>query len=122
MTIDKKYIDKFINVTSKAAIASSHLVGKNDKIAADQAAVDEMRNELNKIEMLLHDAGQSGTMSITPLYSTDDVTYNLLEINSNKIHLLILTFNFEGFFIFLKLHLFCNKKLFAFHILFKKFL
>ena len=37
--------------------------------------------ELNKIEMLLHDAGQSGTMSITPLYSTDDVTYNLLEIN-----------------------------------------
>ena len=30
MTIDKKYVDKFINVTSKAAIASSHLVGKKD--------------------------------------------------------------------------------------------
>ena len=31
MTIDKKYVDQFINVTSKAAIASSHLVGKKDK-------------------------------------------------------------------------------------------
>jgi len=51
MTIDKKYVDQFINVTSKAAIASSHLVGKKDKIAADQAAVDAMRTELNKIEM-----------------------------------------------------------------------
>ena len=51
MTIDKKYIDKFINVTSKAALASSFLVGKKKKIAADQAAVDSMRNELNKIDM-----------------------------------------------------------------------
>ena len=32
MTIDKKYVDQFINVTSKAAIASSHLVGKKDKL------------------------------------------------------------------------------------------
>ena len=51
MTIDKKYIDQFINVTSKAAIAASFLVGKKDKIAADKAAVDSMRNELNKIDM-----------------------------------------------------------------------
>ena len=51
MTIDKKYIDQFINVTSKAALASSYLIGKKDKIAADQAAVDSMRIELNKIEM-----------------------------------------------------------------------
>ena len=51
MTIDKKYVDQFINVTSKAAIASSHLVGKKDKMAADQAAVDAMRSELNKIDM-----------------------------------------------------------------------
>ena len=35
MTIDKKYVDQIINVTSKAAIASSFLVGKKDKIAAD---------------------------------------------------------------------------------------
>ena len=51
MAIDKKYIDQFINVTSKAAIASSFLVGKKDKTAADQAAVDSMRTELNKIDM-----------------------------------------------------------------------
>jgi fructose-1,6-bisphosphatase II / sedoheptulose-1,7-bisphosphatase len=51
MTIDKKYIDKIINVTSQAAIASSLLVGKKDKIAADQAAVDAMRSELNKLEI-----------------------------------------------------------------------
>ena len=38
MTLNTKYLDQFITVTSKAAIASSHLVGKKDKIAADQAA------------------------------------------------------------------------------------
>ena len=32
MTIDKKYVDQFINVTSKAAIASYHLVGKKIKL------------------------------------------------------------------------------------------
>tara|TARA_B100000686_G_C16685499_1_gene914525 strand:- start:86 stop:1039 length:954 start_codon:yes stop_codon:yes gene_type:complete len=51
MPIDKKYIDHFINVTSNAAFASSYLVGKKDKIAADKAATDAMRSELNKIEM-----------------------------------------------------------------------
>ena len=51
MTIDKKFIDQFINVTSKAALASSYLVGKKNKIAADKAAVDSMRSELNKINI-----------------------------------------------------------------------
>ena len=51
MTIDKKFIDQFIDVTSKAALASSYLVGKKDKIAADKAAVDSMRSELNKINI-----------------------------------------------------------------------
>jgi len=51
MPIDKKFIEKFINVSSKAALASSYLVGKKDKTAADQAAVDSMRFELNKIDM-----------------------------------------------------------------------
>ena len=51
MSIDKKFIDQFIDVTSKAALASSYLVGKNDKIAADKAAVDSMRGELNKINI-----------------------------------------------------------------------
>ena len=51
MSLDKKYIEHFVSVSSKAALASSYLVGKKDKIAADQAAVDAMRIELNKIDM-----------------------------------------------------------------------
>ena len=51
MSIDKKFIEKFSQVTSKAALAASYLVGKKDKIAADQAAVDEMRTEINKINI-----------------------------------------------------------------------
>jgi fructose-1,6-bisphosphatase II / sedoheptulose-1,7-bisphosphatase len=51
MTIDKSYIDLFHKVSVSAAYASFHMVGKKDKIAADKAAVDAMRNELNKINM-----------------------------------------------------------------------
>ncbi len=51
MTVDKKFIDQLLKVTSKAALSSYHLVGKNDKIAADKAAVDSMRNELNKLDI-----------------------------------------------------------------------
>tara|TARA_Y100000590_G_C15684206_1_gene1000971 strand:- start:409 stop:1353 length:945 start_codon:yes stop_codon:yes gene_type:complete len=51
MNIDKKFISVFARSTERAAYGASLLAGKNDKIAADQAAVDEMRNELNKIEM-----------------------------------------------------------------------
>tara|TARA_Y100001970_G_C14138093_1_gene805506 strand:+ start:473 stop:1414 length:942 start_codon:yes stop_codon:yes gene_type:complete len=51
MSINKKFIEKFINVTSKAALASSYLVGKKDKIAADRAAVDSMRSQLNKLDI-----------------------------------------------------------------------
>ena len=51
MAIDKKFIDQIVNVTSKAALASYHLIGKKDKVAADKAAVDKMRTELNKIDM-----------------------------------------------------------------------
>ena len=51
MTIDKKFIDQFVQVTAKAALASSFQVGKKDKTAADKAAVDSMRSELNKINI-----------------------------------------------------------------------
>ena len=51
MSIDKKYVDQILKVSEKAALASFYLVGKKDKIAADQAAVDAMRFELNKIDM-----------------------------------------------------------------------
>ena len=51
MAFDKKFIDQFANVTIKAALASYYYVGKKDKIAADKAATDSMRKELNKINM-----------------------------------------------------------------------
>ena len=51
MDISKELIKSFAHATERAAFGASKLVGKNDKIAADKAAVDEMRNQLNKIEM-----------------------------------------------------------------------
>ncbi len=44
-------LDKLIKVSERAAYGASKFRGKNDKIAADQAAVDEMRSELNKIDI-----------------------------------------------------------------------
>ena len=49
--IEPKLLNKFIRVCERAAFGASKFRGKNDKIAADQAAVDEMRSELNKIDM-----------------------------------------------------------------------
>jgi len=51
MAIDKKYIDLISNVTSKGAISAFSYIGKKDKISADQAAVNAMRNELNKLNI-----------------------------------------------------------------------
>ena len=73
MTIDKKYIDQFINVTSKAAIASSLLVGKKNKHAADQAAVDVMRSELNKIDMTGEIVIGEGSLDEAPMLFTGEI-------------------------------------------------
>ena len=51
MSIDKKLINSFVRATERAAYGASLYRGKNDKIAADQAAVDEMRKQLNSINM-----------------------------------------------------------------------
>ena len=51
MSIDKKFVDQLVKVTSKAALASSYLVGKKNKIAADKAAVDSMRFNLNNLDI-----------------------------------------------------------------------
>ena len=76
MTIDKKYINHFINVTSKAALASSFLVGKKDKNAADQAAVDSMRTELNKINMNGKVVIGEGTLDEAPMLYTGELLGN----------------------------------------------
>ena len=51
MDINKSFINSFVKVTERAAYGASLHRGKGNKIAADQAAVDYMRNEFNKINM-----------------------------------------------------------------------
>ena len=73
MSIDKKFIDQFCSITSKAALAASYLVGKKDKIAADKAAVDTMRSELNKINMTGKVVIGEGTLDEAPMLYTGEI-------------------------------------------------
>jgi fructose-1,6-bisphosphatase II / sedoheptulose-1,7-bisphosphatase len=73
MAIDKKFIEQFSLITSKAALAASYLVGKKDKIAADQAAVDSMRSGLNKIDMNGQVVIGEGTLDEAPLLYTGEI-------------------------------------------------
>ena len=76
MTIDKKYIEHFIKVSSKAALASSYQVGKKNKISADQAAVDSMRSELNKIDMSGEVVIGEGSLDEAPMLYTGEILGN----------------------------------------------
>ena len=51
MSLKKDLLDQFIKVTEFAAFGASPYIGKKDKVAADQGAVDRMRDELNKINI-----------------------------------------------------------------------
>ena len=79
MTIDAKYLEKFVNVTSKAAIASYFLVGKKDKLAADKAAVDAMRTELNKLDMQGKVVIGEGSLDKAPMLYTGEILGNKKE-------------------------------------------
>ena len=76
MTLDKKFVDQFVNVTVKAANAASYLVGKKDKNAADQAAVDSMRSELNKIDMIGKVVIGEGSLDEAPMLYTGEILGN----------------------------------------------
>ena len=52
MDLPKKYEELFLRVASRAALSSFDFVGKKNKEAADKAAVDSMREELNNIDMI----------------------------------------------------------------------
>ena len=73
MAIDKKFIDQFIQVTSKSALATSYLVGKKDKNSADQAAVDSMRSEFNRIDMTGEVVIGEGTLDKAPMLYTGEI-------------------------------------------------
>ena len=51
MPLKKNLIDNFINITSKAAVSCYEHIGKKNKILADKAATDSMRNEINKLDI-----------------------------------------------------------------------
>ena len=51
MSIDPSFLEKFIMCTEKSAFGASKFIGKGNKEAADQGAVDYMRKELNLIDM-----------------------------------------------------------------------
>ena len=46
---DRNLAMELVRVTERAAVASSRWRGRGDEKAADQAAVDAMRRELNKL-------------------------------------------------------------------------
>ena len=74
MLINKSYVDSFIKTTERGAYGASIFKGKNDKMAADQAAVDEMRKELNKINMRGKIVIGEGEMDEAPmLYINEEV-------------------------------------------------
>ncbi len=50
-SLDRGLVLDAVRVTEAAAIASWALVGRGDEMAADQAAVDAMRNALNDLEI-----------------------------------------------------------------------
>ena len=74
MLIDKSLINSFSYSTARAAYGASLFKGKNDKVGADQAAVDEMRKALNKIEMRGKIVIGEGEMDEAPmLYINEEV-------------------------------------------------
>ncbi len=51
MFFKKDFLDKIINITSNAAIACYPHLGKKDKVLVDKAATDEMRKNLNQLNI-----------------------------------------------------------------------
>tara|TARA_B100000029_G_scaffold441052_1_gene458598 strand:- start:350 stop:1294 length:945 start_codon:yes stop_codon:yes gene_type:complete len=51
MTLNKDLLNKFTHITSSAAAATYKYIGKKNKTLADKAAVDIMRNEINKLDI-----------------------------------------------------------------------
>ena len=76
MSIDKKFVNYFVSATERAAYGASLFRGKNNKIAADQAAVDEMRKELNKINMKGKIVIGEGEMDEAPMLYIDEIVGN----------------------------------------------
>ena len=51
MKLSKELLNNLIDITSKSAIACFPYIGKNEKILADKAATDVMRDQLNNLNI-----------------------------------------------------------------------
>tara|TARA_B110000263_G_scaffold79509_1_gene69482 strand:+ start:554 stop:1504 length:951 start_codon:yes stop_codon:yes gene_type:complete len=51
MTLDRELLNNLVNITSSAAISSFPHVGKKNKDLTDRAATDDMRKNLNKLDI-----------------------------------------------------------------------
>ena len=51
MVFKKDFLDKIINITSNAAIACYPHLGKKNKVLVDKTATDEMRKNLNQLDI-----------------------------------------------------------------------
>ena len=51
MTLDKELLNNLVNITSSAAMSSFPQVGRKNKELADKAATDDMRKNLNKLDI-----------------------------------------------------------------------
>ena len=52
MKLSQELLNSLINITSNSAIACYPYIGKNEKILADKAATDVMRDQLNKLNIM----------------------------------------------------------------------
>ena len=67
MDIDKVFQDQLIKITQEAAISVYPHLGKNNKIIADEAATNSMRNNLNKMNIKGNIVIGEGEMDEAPM-------------------------------------------------------
>jgi len=80
--VDRELTLEFVRVTEAAAIASARLMGKGDKIAADQAAVDAMRRAFDIVNISGTVVIGEGEMDEAPmLYIGEKVGAGGLEVD-----------------------------------------
>lgn len=82
MNIDRELAMEFVRVTEAAAISCGRWMGKGDKIAADQAAVDAMREMFNSVNINGTVVIGEGEMDEAPmLYTGEHVGAGGMEVD-----------------------------------------
>lgn len=71
--MDRNLALEFVRVTESAAIAASEWIGKGDKKAADQAAVNEMRDRFNQIDFKAEVVIGEGEKDEAPMLFTHEI-------------------------------------------------